>query len=463
MIMNRRSFLASAASAFAPARRRPNIIFIFADDLGWGDLSCHGHSQIKTPVLDKMASEGMDFHQFTTASPVCSPSRTAVMTGHFPARYAIHQHFASHEQNAARGMPDWLDPKAPMLPRILKQAGYRTGHFGKWHLTNLDAIPAAPSPQAYGYDESLLWNGPCPCAVGDITEPSEHPDEFAAFGTTAAVSRAIEFIKSSRLQPFFINLWIHETHLPIGATPEDRKPYAGIPEPQQTYFSAVTRADRQVGRVLAALEQLGLDRQTLVIFSSDNGPEVPSRNPTAGSYYSVGSTGGMKGRKRSLLMGGVCTPFLVRWPGTVPAGAIDRTTPLSGVDLLPTFCAVAGCALPQGYRPDGENILPALMGTKHDRKKPIFWEWRGNHSGDNWPVYGIREGAFGLVANEDGTHAELYDLLADRNQTTDIAAKRTEQVRNMLQKIREWKRTLPVQPPPECVMHAHDAGGQLKR
>jgi arylsulfatase A-like enzyme len=452
-VIGRRAFLfGSAAGAFAQARRRPNIVFIFADDLGWGDLSCHGHPRIKTPVLDKMAAEGADFHQFTVSSPVCSPSRAAVTTGHFPARYSIHQHFASHQQNAERGMPDWLDPKAPTIPRILKQAGYRTGHFGKWHLTNLDAISLAPPPSAYGYDKSLLWNGPCPCAIDGITEPGDHPKEFAAFGTVAAVSEAIRFIKDSGAQPFFINLWIHETHVPLGATPEDRKPYSDVPEPQQTYFSAVTRADRQVGRILDTLKQLKLDSDTLVVFSSDNGPEVSSRDPKAGTYFSVGSTGGLKGRKRSLLMGGVCTPFIARWPGTVPAGVVDRSTPLAAVDLLPTFCAAANCALPEGYKPDGENILPALTGKRYRRKKPIFWEWRGNHGGDNWPAYGIREGALGLVTNEARTRTELYDLISDRNQTKNLAAERPEQVQGMLAKILDWKQTLPAKPSPDCVM-----------
>lgn len=452
MPVPRRSFL-QAAAGFAAAgaldagRRPPNIVFIFADDLGWGDLACHGHPAIRTPALDKMAAEGVDFQQFTVASPVCSPSRAAVLTGHYPARYSIHQHFATREQNAARGMPDWLDTAAPMLPRILKQAGYRTGHFGKWHLTNLDAIPLAPPPSAYGYDETLLWNGPCPCAVGNITEPGDHPDEFAASGTPAAVSGAIRFIEKSGSQPFFLNLWIHETHVPVGATPEDRSPYAGVPEPMQTYYAAVSRADREVGRLLGALKRLNLDRDTLVAFSSDNGPEVRSANPKAGNYYSVGSTGGLKGRKRSLLMGGVCTPFLVRWPGRAPAGVVDKTTHITAVDLLPTFCAAAGAPLPRDYRPDGENVLPALAGKPYRRQKPVFWEWRGNHGGDNWPAYGVRDGALGLVSNVEMTRTELYDLLADRGQTTDLSRDRPQDVRRLLDKLEEWKRTLPAKPP----------------
>ena len=141
----------------ASAAEQPNIIFIFADDWGWGDLSCHGHPYVKTPNIDRLAREGTDFHRFTVASGVCSPSRTAVMTGHFPARYNINGHFAWVEQNARRNMPDWLNPDAPLLPRMLQQAGYMTGHFGKWHLAN-DMIPDSPLPSEYGYDKYGAFN-----------------------------------------------------------------------------------------------------------------------------------------------------------------------------------------------------------------------------------------------------------------------------------------------------------------
>ena len=139
-----------SASAQA-ADSRPNIVFIFADDWGWGDLSCHGNTQLRTPNIDRLAAQGIDFQRFAVCNPVCSPSRTAAMTGHFPARYSVHQHFAEHEMNRQRGMPDWLDPKAVMVPRLLQQAGYRTGHFGKWHFTN-STIPDAPHPRKYGFD-----------------------------------------------------------------------------------------------------------------------------------------------------------------------------------------------------------------------------------------------------------------------------------------------------------------------
>ena len=150
-------FALCAVAAPAPDAK-PNIIFIYADDWGWGDLSCHKHPWLKTPALDKLASEGTDFQQFNVLNPVCSPSRTAALTGIYPARFSVHQHFAAPAQNHARNMPDWLDAKAPTLPRFLKAAGYRTAHFGKWHLTNRDTH-GAPKPEAYGYDEAAVFNG----------------------------------------------------------------------------------------------------------------------------------------------------------------------------------------------------------------------------------------------------------------------------------------------------------------
>ncbi|MDB4384691.1 sulfatase-like hydrolase/transferase, partial [Opitutaceae bacterium] len=139
-------------SVAAASQGKPNIVFIFADDWGWGDLSCHGHPYVETPNIDRLATEGTDFYNFTVASGVCSPSRTAVFTGQFPARFSIDGHFAWVPSNASRGMPDWLDTSAPSLPRFLGRAGYATAHFGKWHLAN-NMIPDSPTPAAYGYDE----------------------------------------------------------------------------------------------------------------------------------------------------------------------------------------------------------------------------------------------------------------------------------------------------------------------
>jgi arylsulfatase A-like enzyme len=188
------------------AAERPNIVFIFADDWGWGDLSCHGHPYVKTPNIDRLAAEGTDFHRFTVASGVCSPSRTSVITGHFPARYNIDGHFAWPNNNKKRNMPDWLDPAAPLLPRFLQKAGYATAHFGKWHLAN-NMIPDSPLPSAYGYDTYGAFN----CAGEQIPV---HKD----------ADHANAFIEKSQHEgkPFFVNLWLHEPHTPFHTVPKYR-------------------------------------------------------------------------------------------------------------------------------------------------------------------------------------------------------------------------------------------------
>lgn len=429
---------------------QPNILFVYADDWGWGDLSCHGHEAIKTPNIDRLAKEGADFHQFTVGNPVCSPSRATILTGHYPARHRIHQHFASHKQNVERGMPDWLDPQLELLPKLFKKAGYRTGHFGKWHLSSSN-IDGAPMPKAYGYDEAATYVGPGKHVFSGLNlfnkmelRGSAHHEVAASFLTTAAVEHTLKFIRNAGDKPFYINLWIHETHHLVSATEEDKKAYPDTKEPERTYYSAVTRADKQIGRVLSLIDELGKMNDTLVVFSSDNGPENTHPNPGDKFYYSVGTTGGLRGRKRSLYNGGVGTPFIVRWPGHIPAGRVDKTSVITGVDMFPTLLKVAGINTPEGYVGDGMNILPIFKGKTLVRKKPIFWEWRGNHSqGETWPMLGMRDDHWSLLMSESGTRIELYNLKTDRAQSKNLAAANPDRVKEMISKIREWKVTLP--------------------
>jgi arylsulfatase A-like enzyme len=430
--------LALIFSSAQAVERPPNIIFVYADDLGWGDLACHGHPAILTPHLDRMAREGTDFHQFMVANPVCSPSRTAINTGQYPSRHGVHQHFATHAQNIQRGMPDWLSTDAPSLPRLLKEAGYRTAHYGKWHLSG-GGIEGTPLPSAYGYDDAAVFNGPGR-NVFEGSEIGKPARDEASFLSVAATDHAVRFIKESGDEPFFINLWLHETHHVVSATEEDRKPYEDVAEPQQTYYSAVTRMDRQVGRVLQAVKSEGVDDRTLILFSSDNGPE----NSSPRLQYSVGVTGGMKGRKRSLYMGGVCVPLIVRWPGQVPAGRTDKETLLGGVDVLPTLLAAAGRELPADYSPDGINALSALRGQSLQRDKPLFWYWQGSPGGPDWPRFGMRTGSWTLLM--DDNRIELYDVQDDRGQQQDLAKKHLERVDSMKRSILAWKDTLPALP-----------------
>ena len=443
-------FIASSVGATSnlSADDRPNIVFIFADDWGWGDLGCHGHPYIKTPNIDRLAQEGTDFHRFTVASGVCSPSRTAVMTGHFPASYNIDGHFAWVPSNAKRNMPDWLSPEAPSLPRLLQQAGYATAHYGKWHLAN-DMIPDSPLPQAYGYDDYGAFN----CAGEQMPV---HDD----------VSRSIEFIETAKEQgkPFFVNLWIHEPHTPFHVLPKYRWRFRSLDEPENIYAAVLSHADDRIGQLLSALDRLELTDSTLVIFSSDNGPARASRptelelmyDTATGAGYGLGAargvTGGRKGYKGALFEGGIGVPFIARWPGKISAGAIDRTSLLSAVDLLPTFCEVAGVTLPADYQPDGMSQLKALMGTPAPRRaKPLYWKMQSAWPPQanrpfHWVSWAMVDQHWKLLANRDLSHVELYDLRTDRFEKEDVAESEADVVKAMKRELLNWKDTLPEKP-----------------
>lgn len=421
---------------------RPNIVFIFADDWGWGDLSCHGHEYLKTPNIDRFAKQGINFHQFTVASGVCSPSRTAVMTGQFPARHSVHQHFASIEHHVKTGMPDWLDPDVVMLPRLLKKAGYKTGHFGKWHLTNRN-ITDAPLPEKYGYDEAAVFNGP-----GKQTTPRRAYDD------------AIAFIKKNKGESFFVNLWIHETHTPHYPAKKYLEQYKHLEETDRVYAAVVAEADYHFGRVIKAIDELGLGEKTLIVFSSDNGPENQGKKKATddlstgrrlGTYYSVGQTGGLRGQKRSLFEGGVRVPFMVRWLGTTLGGKVNQQTVLTGVDLLPTFLAAGGVALPAGYKGDGENMLAAFKGEKIMRKKPIFWSWKGTQWGENWPRFAVRDGDWKLVVHPERKRTELYHIPNDRGELKDLSGRHADVVARLTGMLADWRKTLPEEPPKHCL------------
>jgi len=329
MAMNRRTFLAALGAAALPAgllaagagakTKRPNFVFIFADDLGWGDLGCYGNRQIKTPNLDRLAAEGTLFTQFYVNGSVCSPSRTAFMTGHYPARHGIHGHLATHAQNKARAMPNWLDPGVHTVTSLLKKAGYATGHFGKWHLGSGEG---APDPGKYGIDEhrTVNSNGPQLDGAGD--------PYFRAKSTARIVDRTIEFIEKNRDKPFYLNVWTLIPHATLHPTDEQMKPYQryaprGVPYKgaKQIYYASVSDLDRQVGRLLKRIDELGLGENTLIAFSSDNGPEDFDIGNAV--HSGIGHTGPFRGRKRSIYEGGIRMPFIVRWPGRTPRGRVD--------------------------------------------------------------------------------------------------------------------------------------------
>lgn len=424
--------------------QQPNILFILADDLGWGDLSCYGNQFLKTPNLDRLAQEGTLITNFYVNASVCSPSRCAFFTGQYPARHSIHGHYATPEQNTARGMSQWLEPGVPNVAKLLKSAGYRTAHVGKWHLGNNSG---GPPTSEYGFD--FVGSG----EKGGANVEKDDP-YYRARSNKLFVDETLKFIREQPDQPFYAQLWTLVPHATLNPTPEQMAPFEKF-GPQgldhkgarTIYYASVADLDRQIGRLLQELERMGLAKNTLVLFSSDNGPEdLFIRNA---GHSGVGSTGPFRGRKRSLYEGGIRVPCLVRWPGHVPAGRIDDESVVAAVDFLPSVCRLTGVAVPEEHALDGEDMSDVLLGAARPRRTPLMWEWRfriAGHVSNISPQLAIRDGDWKLLLNPDDSRIELFDLPRDRMQFQNVAAEHPDVVERLKTRVLAWRQTLPEGP-----------------
>jgi N-acetylgalactosamine-6-sulfatase len=438
--------LACPAAAQQPPAAKPNVIFILADDLGWGDPGCYGNRQIKTPNLDRMASQGTLFTQFYVNASVCSPSRCAFFTGQYPSRHKIHGHYAARDQNEARGMSNWLEPQTPNVAKLLRQNGYKTAHIGKWHLGN-DAN--GPSIDQYGFD--FVGMGERDGANGPAGDPF-----FRARSTAAFVEQALKFIDDAQGKPFYVQLWTLVPHATLNPTPEQMEPYAQLrPGNRQfphrsaaeIFYSSVTDLDAQIGKLLDGLEQRGVADNTLILFSSDNGPEdIHIRNA---GHSGVGSAGPFRGRKRSLYEGGIRVPGIIRWPGHIPAGKIDDTSIVAGVDWLPTVCKLTGVQVPADHTLDGEDASDVFLGGSRARTKPLMWEWRFRIAGEPFhhsPELATRDGDWKLLMNPDRSRIELYEIRRDPTQLNNVAEHHADVVARLSEPLLAWSKTLPEGP-----------------
>ena len=429
--------LAAVLSGAEPARR-PNIVFILADDMGRGDLGCYGGTQAPTPCLDRLAAEGLRFEQYYSASPICSASRTGLLTGRFPARWRITSFLQTRAGNRKCEQADFLDPAAPSVARALHEAGYATGHFGKWHMGGGRDVTDAPKFAAYGFDEHAgTWESPEPdpaiTATNWIWSPQDRVKRWDR--TAFFVDRTLDFLARHRDRPCFVQLWPDDVHTPW--VPDEHADKGDTPE----NFRPVLRVmDREIGRLMDGIKALGLDGDTLVVFASDNGAL-----PTFGGARS----GGFRGSKLSLYEGGIRLPFIVRWPGRVPAGRVDRDSVIAAVDLLPSLCVLAGAQLPAGA-PDGQDLSAAYLGRGVTRTAPLFWEYGRNHAGfkfpegrDRSPNIAVRDGRWKLLINADGSEAELYDLAADPAENHNLAAAQPLVTARLTAAALGWRHSLP--------------------
>jgi arylsulfatase A-like enzyme len=445
----------------APVAEKPNIIFILADDMGWGDLSCYGHSELQTPNLDRLAGQGKLFTQFYVNSGVCSPSRVAFTTGQFPARHGVHGHFSSVEENEEREMPNWLDPAVPTLAKQLKAQGYATAHFGKWHMTTTDADAPAPEPTEYGFDKALGYLSSGPQLLGNSKKTDPY---FRAKTTKAIVDETIQFIEENKGKPFYINAWTLIPHTCLNPTPEQMAPFMekfaprleGHPHAgaRVVYYSTIADFDTQVGRLMDKLDEMGIADNTIVILTSDNGPEDIMLTGNSSSHSGIGSTGPFRGRKRSLYEGGIRVPLIIRWPGHVEAGSIDDDSVVAAADFMPTLCKLAGAEVPVGnYAPDGEDVGDIIMNGSRARKEPLMWEYHYEmtfgHIIHKNPIMAIRDGDWKLLMNPDGKRVELYNIPEDSTELNNVAEDHPAMVELLSEKLLQWHHDLPRAPIPE--------------
>jgi arylsulfatase A-like enzyme len=439
--------LIGGTTSYAQQKERPNVIFILTDDMGIGDLSCYGASlPITTPHLDQMASEGIRFTQYYCASPISSPSRAGLLTGQHPARWNITSYLQSKEGNRNAEMADYLDPKAPSLPRMLKESGYKTAHFGKWHLGGGRDVKNAPSIIEYGYDEyASTYESPDPdpllTASDWIWSENDSVKRWERSGYF--VDKTIDFLKRNKGTPCFINLWPDDVHTPWIGNEEQMTIFPDGSSSMSNFLTVLKEYDRQMGLLMQKLKEEGFDKNTIVIFTSDNGPG-PSLNHIR--------TNGLRGCKASLFEGGIRMPFIV-WSGgnLIPNGRVDSTTVISAMDMLLSLSKIGNAPVPFSVVSDGEDMSKALLGTAQKRNKEIYWEYRRReHKAfpspegyDKSPNICIRQGDWKLLVSESGTWVILYDLKQDPYETHNVSKKHPEVVEVLKKKALDWRGSLP--------------------
>jgi len=445
-----------AMSVVALGAGKPNIIVIMADDLGHSDLGCFG-GEIETPHLDQLAAEGTRFTNFYVASPVCSSSRCALMTGQYPYRWRLSSYLDSRQHNERRGMAQWLDLKAPTLPRFLKNAGYATGHFGKWHLGGQRNVGDAPLITEYGFDESLTsFEGLGPRVLPlmnpfDGSEPQPHAMGSGGLGrgeitwmdrnkiTPRFVEATMEFIKKAEKdgKPFYVNLWLDDPHSPFFPSAHLR----GDGSKKDRYRSVVMEMDLHLATLFDYIRGSEVLREnTLILFMSDNGHE-----------QGAGSGGPLRGYKTVIYEGGIRSPLIVWGNGLLTQEAKGRrneTAVFQAIDLVPSLLNIVGVEAPSEVVFDGEDFSSIVLGTTmtQERKAPIFWrrppDWPGP-ANNPLPDLALRDGAWKFLMQFDGSRPQLYNLDTDIAESTNLAAEHPDLVAKYRNVLGEWNAAMP--------------------
>lgn len=433
-----------------PPARPPNIVLILVDDLGWMDLAVQGNPLVETPNIDRLAAEGMRFTDAYAAAPVCSPTRAAIITGQSPARLGITNHITGDQAQfeppgatlRAADMLNHLDVGYETIAERLKEAGYATGFFGKWHLSGtadeMETTEPSRRPEHQGFDVNVggtAFGGP-PSFFDPYRNPTIEDRKAGEFLDDRLADETISFVRANAASPFFVALWPYLVHWPMDAPADLVAKWTARPgftdhgdglEAAQRYAAQIEALDRAIGRVVAAIDSLGLAGETLIVFTSDNGP-----------YGGVADALPLRAAKGHLYEGGIRVPLVVRWPGRVPAGTVSGV-PTVSMDFFPTFLDAAGLAPAPSVPLDGTSLMPVLSGSGDLGREAIFFHYP-NYAfhGENRLAGAVREGDYKLIEFYDDGSVELYDLAHDPGETRNLAPEQSARASAMRSRLDDW-------------------------
>jgi len=417
-----------AATAASAAARRPNFVILLTDDQGIGDLATFGATDIPTPNLDTLAASGVRFTSWYSGSPVCSPSRAALLTGRYPQRTGVGRILPS-----PRVTPG-LHGDELTVARMLQMAGYRTGAFGKWHL---GSSPES-RPNAQGFDEFVGFHAGCVdyyshimywegIPLHDLWRNNDEIWENGTYLTDLITRESLRFLKENQTRPFFLYVAYNAPHYPLHAPREFMDRFSHLDSHRQLQAAMVSSVDESVGRLLAALRDLGLEDDTVVFFQSDNGATNEKRGLLDGSgeFFHGSSNGRYRGYKGGLYEGGIRVPALLRWPGKLPGGTVVDEMGCA-IDILPTFLQAAGISLPEGKEIDGKDILPMASGKASTPHDFLFWKLQSQLAVRQGRWKAILNGKTSFENDPDLPKLFLADLQTDPGETTDVSQQHPE-------------------------------------
>lgn len=425
---------------------KPNIVVVYCDDLGYGDLGCYGSDAIRTPHLDALAEDGVRFTEWYSNSPVCSPSRASLLTGLYPAKAGV-----SHILGGKRGTGG-LKREAKTLAERLKESGYSTALYGKWHLgSSEDATPNARGFDDYFgfhagcvdyYSHIFYWGMPHVNPTHDLWSNREEVWHDGEYMTHLITDKSVDFIERRKETPFFLYAAYNAPHYPMHAPEKYMKRYSHLPRDRQLMAAMISAVDDGVGDIVAALKRTGLYENTIIFFSSDNGPSSESRNYLDGTedVYYGGSAGVFRGHKGSLFEGGIREPAILVYPRAIAAGQVCHDTGMMA-DIVPTVMEFAGLASPSPEEMDGLSVVEMVTKGASTPHRRIFWEYGSQLA--------VREGKWKLVLDgkldfdrtqPDAVH--LSDLEADPGERVNLKDAHPDLARRLERDLRDWYKQL---------------------